>query len=132
MLILFLSISIGHFLPPTGILVIPIVLLLMVVLIVFTDNSFNIFEKSIISYLCIGLNDLGIKLFAGGIHDLEGIGWIHMSLFIGLIPCTIVLLFGVVRDKNANIWLKILSIVMFVFLIYSHLEIFETIGVVVQ
>lgn len=128
-LVLLLNIIIGHFLPPTGILITPLIISVMIGLIVFTDNSLNIFEKSVLSYLYIGLNDIGIKLFSGGRHDMEGIGWIHTMLFIGLVPCFIMLLIGVFRDKNSSIWLQVLSVIIFVLLIYAHLEIFETLGV---
>jgi len=101
----------------------------MIGLILFTDVDFNIFVKIFLSYLFIGLNDINIKLFAGGLHDMEGIGWIHMLLFIGLIPCFIMLLIAVYQDKVFNIWIKILGVLMFILMIYIHLEIFETLGV---
>ena len=131
-LILSLSVIIGHFLPPTGILAAPIVISVMTALVIFTNNDFSILAKSILSYLFIGLNDIGIKLFAGGRHDMEGIGWIHMLLFIGLVPCFIMLLIGVFRDKGSAIEIKILSILVFILLIYVHLEVFETLGVYVN
>src|SRR5579872_5351544 len=105
-LILLISITIGHFLPPIGILAIPIVIPLMTGLIVFTDNGFNILVKSVLSYLFIALNDISIKLFAGAIHDSEGTGWIHLMLFIGLIPSFIMLFRAVYRDKNATKLIK--------------------------
>jgi len=128
-LVLSLSVIIGHFLPPTGILAAPVVVSVMTALIIFTDNDFSILVKSVLSYLFIGLNDIGIKLFAGGRHDMEGIGWIHMLLFIGLVPCFSMLLIGVFRDKRSAIGIKTLSIVVFILLMYVHLEIFETLGV---
>lgn len=129
MLILLTSILIGHFWPPNGILATPLVITVMIGLILFTDVDFNIFVKIFLSYLFIGLNDINIKLFAGGLHDMEGIGWIHMLLFIGLIPCFIMLLIAVYQDKVFNIWIKILGVLMFILMIYIHLEIFETLGV---
>lgn len=128
-LVLSLSVIIGHFLPPTGILAAPVVVSVMTALVIFTDNDFSILVKSVLSYLFIGLNDIGIKLFAGGRHDMEGIGWIHMLLFIGLVPCFSMLLIGVFRDKRSAIGIKTLSIVVFILLVYVHLEIFETLGV---
>lgn len=127
--ILLLNTVIGHFLPPTGIVVTPAIISIMTGLIVFTDTDFNIFVKSVLSYLFIGLNDIGIKLFAGGRHDMEGVGWIHMFLFIGLVPCFIILLIGVFRDKRSAVDIKILSILVFILLMYLHLERFETLGV---
>lgn len=128
-LVLLINSIIGHFLPPTGILITPVIISVMIGLIVFTDNGLNIIEKSVLSYLYIGLNDIGIKLFSGGKHDMEGIGWIHMMLFIGLVPCFIMLLVGTFRNKDSSIQLKILSVIIFVLLIYVHFEIFETLGV---
>lgn len=127
--LLLLNIITGHFFPPTGILITPFIISVMVGFIVFTDNGLNIIEKSVLSYFYIGLNDIGIKLFSGGRHDMEGIGWIHTMLFIGLVPCLIMLVIGVLRDKSSSIWLKLLSVMIFVALIYVHLEIFETLGV---
>ncbi|WP_158797335.1 hypothetical protein [Pedobacter sp. L105] len=128
-LILLISIIIGHFLPPAGILATPVVISVMTGLIVFTNVDFNIFAKLFLSYLFIGLNDIGTKLYAGGIHDMEGIGWIHTLLFIGLIPCFIMILIGVYQDKMSVAWVKIVSVLTFILLIYIHLEVFETLGV---
>ena len=127
--LILLSIIIAHFLPPTGILVIPVVISVMIALIIFTDNSFTIIQKSALSYLCIAFNDVGTKLFAGGRHDMESIGWIHMMLFIGLVPCFIMLITGALRDDKSSVWTRILSSLIFVLLMYVHIEIFETLGV---
>lgn len=126
--ILVLTATVGHFLPPTGILVIPLVIILMTALIMLTDYDLPILTKSTISYLFIGLNDIGIKLFAGGRHDSEGLGWIHMLLFIGLVPCFIILIIGVLRDGRSAVISKILSVFIFALLICIHLELFNTVG----
>jgi len=93
-----------------------------------TDYDLPILTKSTISYLFIGLNDIGIKLFAGGRHDSEGLGWIHMLLFIGLVPCFIILIIGVLRDGRSAVISKILSVFIFALLICIHLELFNTVG----
>lgn len=129
-LILLLIVIIGHFLPPTGVLITPVTISLMAGVIIFTNNEFSILIKSILCYLYIGLNDIGIKLFAGGIHDSEGTGWIHVMLFIGLVPCFIMLLIGVFQDKGSTNWIKAISILVFILLIFIHLQIFETLGMV--
>ncbi|QHS56493.1 hypothetical protein GWR56_13450 [Mucilaginibacter sp. 14171R-50] len=128
-IILLISVIVGHFLPPTGISLIPLIVTLMTGLIIFTNNDLSILLKSILTYLFIGLNDIGIKLFSGGIHDTEGMGWIHMLLFIGLVPCFIMLIIGVLRDKGSAILIKVLSVLLFILLIFVHLQIFETLGV---
>jgi len=129
MLILLISIIVGHFLPPSGILGVPIVISLMTGLIIFANSEFNILIKSLLCYLFIALNDIGIKLFAGGIHDMEGVGWINMMLLIGLGISFVMLLIGVFRDRISKNWTKVLSVLLFILLIYIHLRIFETLGV---
>jgi hypothetical protein len=126
--ILLLSVTIGHFLPPTGVLIIPVTISLMTGVIIFTNNEFNILTKSILCYLYIGLNDIGIKLFAGGINDSEGTGWVHLMLFIGLVPSLIMLLIGVFQDKRSTISTNVISILLFISLIFIHLQIFENLG----
>lgn len=128
-LILLLSVIVGHFLPPVGILASPIIISIMTGLIVFGKNGFSILVKSVLSYLFIGLNDIGIKLFAGGIHDFQGMGFMHVFLFIGLIPCFVMLLITVSRDTASNTWVKVLSILVFILLIYVHLQLFQNLGV---
>jgi len=100
-ILLLVSIVIGHFLPPSGIFMTPVTISIMTWLILFSDADFSILVKSVLSYLFIGLNDIGMKLFAGGKSDLAGIGWIHLFLFIGLVPCFIMLLISVFRDKKS-------------------------------
>ena len=129
-IILLVSILISHFFPPTGVLAIPFTMSLMTGLIFFTNNEFKIIIKSFLSYLYIGLNDIGIKLFAGGIHDSEGTGWLHLLLFIGLIPCLIMLIISMFKDESSNVWIKLLSILLFTILIIIHLYLFESLGMV--
>jgi hypothetical protein len=131
-LILALSIIISHFIAAVAIIGLPVIISLATGLIMFTDNGFSILTKAVIAYLFIGLNDIGIKLFAGGIHDYEGLGWIHMMLFIGLVPSIIMLLIGTFRDKNSNIWIKLGSILIFVILISVHFLLFKKLGVPVS
>lgn len=127
--ILLINTLTGHFLAPLGVLIIPIIMSSITGLIFFTKNNLSILLKSFLSYLFIGLNDIGIKLFAGGIHDMEGIGWINMLLCVGFVPCFILLGIGIFRDKNSVTLIKILSILIFILMAYIHLEIFETLGV---
>jgi hypothetical protein len=129
--ILLSSVVIGHFVPPTGILFIPLVISVATAIIVFTDSGFNVLVKSILCYLFIGLNDIGIKLFAGGRHDMEGINWVYMLLFLVLVPCSIMLVMAIIRDKGSATWLKLMSIISFTLLICLHLEVFKTLGVTV-
>lgn len=128
-LILLSSITIGHFFPTAGILIIPVIILMIIWFIMFTEVDCSIYLKSFFCYFFIGLNDIGIKLFAGGRHDLEGIGWIHTLFFVGLIPGFIILVAGVFRHKKSSVVIKVISVLIFILLVYSHFEMFETLGV---
>lgn len=128
-ILLLASIVIGHFLPPSGIFMTPVTISIMTWLILFSDADFSILVKSVLSYLFIGLNDIGMKLFAGGKSDLAGMGWIHLFLFIGLVPCFIMLLISVFRDKKSSLGIKFLSVLIFILLIYMHLKMFKMLGV---
>jgi hypothetical protein len=128
--ILLISVTISHFFAPNGILIVPIVMSGIVALTIFTKTTFSIVAKSVLSYLFIGLNDIGIKLFSGGRHDMARNGWIHMMLFIGVGLCLVILLIGVFNDKKSNFYIKILSVIIFVVFIYLHVEIFESLGVI--
>ncbi len=128
-LILAFSIIISHFIAAVAIIGIPIIISLATGLVMFTDNGLSLFIKAVIAYLFIGLNDIGIKLFAGGIHDYEGLGWIHMMLFIGLVPSFIMLIIETFRDKNSTIWTKLGSIILFGALISIHFLLFKKLGV---
>ena len=129
LLILIMSSIVGHFLPPTGILAAPVIIVLISGLIVFTNNDFNILVKSLLAYLFIGLNDIGIKLFAGGMHDMEGVGWINMMFLIGSAISFIILLIGILKDRNSTNGIKALSALIFIVLICIHCKTFETLGV---
>lgn len=107
----------------------PVTISIMTWLILFSDADFSILVKSVLSYLFIGLNDIGMKLFAGGKSDLAGMGWIHLFLFIGLVPCFIMLLISVFRDKKSSLGIKFLSVLIFILLIYMHLKMFKMLGV---
>ena len=128
-IIVALSIGISHFIAAVAIIGIPVIVSLTTGLVMFTKNDFSIVVKAVITYLCIGLNDIAIKLFAGGIHDYEGLGWINMMLFIGLVPSFIMLLIGTFRDKNSTIWVKLSSVVLFAALIGLHFFLFIKLGV---
>lgn len=130
--ILSLNILVGHYFPPMSVLSIPIVISLATGLIVFSDNDLTIFQQVLFAYAFIALNDIGIKLFAGGIHDRQGIGWIHVLLFASLVPSFIMLVIGAFRDSATSAISKVLSISLFVLLIYLHLMLFDEVGLVIH
>jgi hypothetical protein len=119
---------IGHFLAPSGIMLTPIVLTITTSLVCFGTKNFKTILISALTYLFVALNDISIKLYSGGSHDSEGLGWIQMLLFIGLLPTFGILLVTIFRNKQETSANKIIAVVIFVGLIAGHLQLFNNLG----
>lgn len=72
---------IGHFFAPNGIMFTPIVLILISVLIGILNKELKPIWKSVLFAGLIILHDIGIKLYLGGRHDHEGLGWIPYAFY---------------------------------------------------
>ena len=72
---------IGHFLPPMGIMLTPI-LLPIISLLIILEKNISVWKITFASSFLFMLNDLGLKSFAGGTHDLEGLGVIIFTFMI--------------------------------------------------
>lgn len=96
-------------------------------MIAFAVKDMQSILRSLITYLCIALNDILIKLFAGGMHDHEGLDWINVAMFIGCIPAFIILLVATLRSDE-NVFAKIAAIVIFPLLLTLHLKYLSNLG----
>ena len=67
-------------------------------------------SKSIFLSFMIILNDVGIKLYAGGAHDREGLSFINGAMLVGLIPTFGILLFSILKRKKQSINHRIIAI----------------------
>jgi len=121
---------IGHFFAPNGILLTPIVLIITTSIVCLNTNRIRLIFLSALTYLFVALNDISIKLYSGGSHDNEGLDWIHLLLFIGLIPTFGILLVTILRHKEETVTNKIISVLVFVILIAGHLQLFSKLGLV--
>jgi hypothetical protein len=127
-LTVFLNGLIGHFFAPNGIMLTPIVLTITTSLVCFGTKNIKIILLSALTYLFVALNDISIKLYSGGSHDSEGLDWIHMLLFVGLLPTFGILLATIFRNKQETLTNKIIALIMFVGLIAGHLQLFSNLG----
>tara|TARA_R110000850_G_scaffold24595_2_gene71856 strand:- start:1015 stop:1446 length:432 start_codon:yes stop_codon:yes gene_type:complete len=118
----------GHFLAPSGIFLTPFVLLALSVIICPLNKEVNIIVRSALLVAAISFHDILIKLFSGGYHDRQGLGWIHMLLFIGLVPAFIILLIGVFKAKNESTINKVVAVLIFPILIWIHFLAFGELG----
>jgi hypothetical protein len=119
---------IGHFFAPNGIMLTPIVLTITTSIVCFGTKNIKPILLSVLTYLFVALNDISIKLYSGGSHDNEGLGWIHLLLFVGLFPAFGILLATVLRRKEETVTNKIIAIVLFIGLVVGHLQVFSNLG----
>ena len=119
---------VGHFFAPNGIMLTPIVLTITTSLVCFGTKNIKIIFISALTYLFVALNDISIKLYSGGSHDNEGLGWIHMLLFVGLLPTFGILLATVLKRKEETVTNKLIAIALFIGLIVLHLQLFSNLG----
>ncbi len=126
--LVFLNIIIGHFFAPNGILITPILIIVTTLSTCFLSISLKPIWKSLLCVTYVFINDFGIKLYSGGSHDNEGLGWIHLMMFLGLIPSFIILFYSILKNHEASIIEKIVSICLYPILITIHLNLFSNLG----
>ncbi|ESU20196.1 hypothetical protein FEDK69T_30490 [Flavobacterium enshiense DK69] len=127
-MLVFINGIIGHYYPPKGIdftlILIPIVTLIMC----FASKNLNSIFKSLSISMLVIINDILIKLYSGGTHDLEGLEWIHAFMYMGIIIGLIILSINVIKNKEENIFLKISSILLIPLLVYIYQHFFYQLG----
>jgi len=76
----------GNVAAPSSILLTPIVILISSFLLLRAEMK--LYYRVFLIIAAIVINDIFIKLFAGGTHDLPGAGWINLFLIFGLVIAT--------------------------------------------
>lgn len=127
--IILLNLLIGHFFAPTGIMITPVILIASTALIVFNTRDKKPVLMSLLVLLMIILNDIGLKLYAGGAHDKEGQAWVHFMLFLGLIPSFFIMTRSILKSEEFALEQKIVSIFLFPLVISAHLFFFSDLGI---
>jgi len=128
LLIVVINGLIGHFFAPNGIMLTPIVLSLTTYLVCFKTKNIKVLFISILTFLFVALNDISIKLYSGGRHDNEGLGWVHLLLFVGLVPTLGILATTIFKRKEEKPSIRILALALFIGLILGHLQLFSNLG----
>jgi hypothetical protein len=128
LLLVLANIVIDHFYEPIGIDFTPILIIITTSLVILTPDITNILLQVVFVYIFIGLNDVGIKLFGGGMHDSEGLGFINVFALIGLIPALLILIIAIIRNKTKILTQKVISILLFALLIAVHFYLFQNLG----
>lgn len=119
----------GHVNPPFSILFTPVLIGVFTGLILFFTD-FRIAAKfGLITGLVI-VNDVFIRIYAGGTHDLEGLGWIAAFLFIGLIVSLIeIVVYGFIKHKHEKVKYFLL-LLAFCVILFSYLSYFNSLGMI--
>lgn len=119
---------VGHFFAPIGIILTPVILVITTYLVCFKTKNIKTILISVLTFLFVALNDVLIKLYSGGRHDNEGLGWVHLLLFVGLVPTFGILLTTIFKLKDETLINKTISIILFIGLIVGHLQLFGSLG----
>ncbi len=130
--IVFMNGALGRHSAPHAIFMTPVVICVTTLLIVLGTKNISSIYLSILTYAFIALNDVLIKLYAGGKHDHQGTGWIHLMMFIGLVPSFGGLVSKIVSLKNESKQIRWFAVILFVVLIIIHLECFKDLGMEVS
>ena len=120
---------VGHYLPPNGIFLTPLILTITTSLVCFGAKDIDINLISFLTFIFIALNDILLKLYAGGRHDNEGQAWIHFMRLLGLIPTIAILLTVIAKRKEQASIKKITSIFLFTALLVGHMYLFTNLGI---
>jgi hypothetical protein len=115
----------GHYFAPSGIFLTPIVLTVTTSLVCFGTNNVRAIHRSALTYLFVASNDISIRLYSGGSHDLEGLGWILGLLLIGLLPTVGILSSADSKMNQETLTSKSAAIALFVVLMAGHLLMFS-------
>jgi len=98
---------------PLGFVLIPLCLPLASAFIVLRPNGLGVLAKSLTLLGMISFLDLGLKTVLAGPFDAKAQGWMHLLLFMGIIPAFLIYLFGIVREKDARAYEKWVSVLVF-------------------
>ena len=80
-----------------------------------------------LSVILAFLNDILIKIYAGGTHDYQGLGFILAFTILGLIPSFLYFVFKIYK-RNEKMEYKIIAVLLFIVLIICHHKMFSKLG----
>lgn len=126
-IITFIHLYIGHYFAPSGIVLLPLTMILITVNI-FQFTSYKIYIKCLITAFLFLSLDIGLKLYAGGSHDSEGLDFMNLFYFIGIIPSLVIIFYKVYKSTEIILRTKILIIVLSLIFLYFQNDLFGTLG----
>ena len=82
----------GHILPPFSLLLSSIYMGIVIAFVNKPLYLLNFKLTTVYNFILLLLNDLTIRIYAGGTHDSQGKAWCFLMYFIGLIIAIIIML----------------------------------------
>ena len=122
------NVLVNHF-SSKGIDYTPYLIIIAAFLLNFNLDRFNIFLQVVLTYFIIAINDVGIKLYGGGMHDGEGQAFVLAYMLFGAIPALIIIIISSFRNKSLTVFAKITSIALFISLLILHSYLFRNLGI---
>ena len=113
---------------PSGLLLSPVVAIMACYLVLHKASPWHPYPKA---GLCAGLlvlQDVGIKLYGGGDHDLEGQGIVNVLFIIGALLSLVLLIMALRRDGTHATQHKVGAIGLFLAVLVGHLLVFSRLG----
>ena len=129
LMIIFISNIVGHFAAPFSILVTPIVLTLVIGAVNFSLYKMNYYLTVVYGFGLLLLNDILVRMYAGGTHDDVGKAWIMLFFIIAFCICVLTMTTFAFRLNKLDTTKerKILSVstkILFVFFLATLVGIF--------
>ncbi|WP_035566302.1 hypothetical protein [Hymenobacter sp. IS2118] len=121
------NVMLNHYSAPNGIVMTPVVVFIGVYALSLT-RRLRPFWLVLLAAGVVSIHDIGIKLYGGAMHDLEGQGFIFAFLFLGLIPSYLRLVSTVSNNKHARKSEIRWALLLFPVLILIHLSVTDDLG----
>ena len=118
---------VGHFFAPLGLLLTPTVVVNTTACIVTARGSSSPVKVLVLTAIIIG-HDIGLKLYAGGMHDNAGQGWMSAYLLMGLLPAYGGILFYVATRTAEPLFWRVLSVLLLPLLLAGYCYFFGNLG----
>lgn len=118
----------GHYIPPTSIFITPVIIGGITALLSMT--TFRVYFIILFILIVIFLNDILIKLSAGGISDFEGAGLINLFFIFGVIVSTIIALISLFYSRKRNRVMTIFLCLLIPVASYFYIPYFDFLGLI--
>jgi hypothetical protein len=113
----------GHFLPPFSLSLSSVYMSFIIIFVNKPLFQANFKLTIVYNFIILLLNDIFIRLYAGGTHDNQGKGWCMLMYFLGLFITTVIMFAYISQygkqDKFKNILIIIAGLIISVIIYWN-------------